>query len=83
MNLSASPRSFSVAAKGEEASEQFTVTVPAFSPRLTAIPNRNFGALTLTVTAEGETAPWISYGSSVDNASGDAWSVVGRRLHTP
>lgn len=83
VNLSASPRSFAVAARGEEESETFTVTLPAFSSVLTAIPNRNFGALTLTVTADEATGPWVSYGSSVDSASGDAWSAVARRLHTP
>jgi hypothetical protein len=83
VNLSSSSREFTVIAKGEEAGEQFTITVPAFAPVLTAIPNRNYGAVSLTVIGDGASAPSVSYGSSVDNASGDAWAAVARPRRTP
>lgn len=83
VNLGSAARAFTVVANGDGAREQFTLTVPPFSPVLTAIPDRDYGALRLTVTAEGPPAPWISYGSSVDNISGDAWAITGSALRTP
>jgi hypothetical protein len=83
INLSPSARDFTVIARGEGANEQFTISVPAFTPVLAAIPNRNYGAVTLTVIGDGNSAPSVSYGSSVDNASGDAWAALARPLRTP
>jgi hypothetical protein len=83
VNLSASARDFTVIARGEGVSEQFTISVPAFAPVLAAIPNRNYGPVSLTVIGDGASAPSVSYGSSVDNTSGDAWAAVARPRRTP
>jgi photosystem II stability/assembly factor-like uncharacterized protein len=83
VNLSPLARSFTVIASGEGASEQFTISVPAFTPVLAGIPNRNYGPVTLTVIGGDNSAPSVSYGSSVDNASGDAWAALARPIRTP
>jgi photosystem II stability/assembly factor-like uncharacterized protein len=83
VNLSASARTFTVIAKGEGVSEQFTITVPPFAPILAPLPKRNYGAVSLTVIGDGTSVPSVSYGSSVDNSSGDAWAAVAVPRPTP
>jgi photosystem II stability/assembly factor-like uncharacterized protein len=82
VNLTPSARSFRIVVTGESAEEEFTVDVPPFSPLQTAIPNRNYGAVRITVVGAGGQDPWVSYGSSIDNTSGDAWAAVARELRT-
>lgn len=79
VNLAEVTREFTVVVAGERHSERFPVSIPPFSPMQTPVPDRNYGAVALTVISDGQ-APWVAYGSSVDNASGDSWASVARPL---
>jgi hypothetical protein len=83
VNLSEFTREFTVVVGGERRSERFTLSVPPFSPVLAALPDRNYGAVALTIISDGGGVPWAAYGSTVDNASGDAWASVAVPLRDP
>lgn len=76
-NLDGEGRRFTVTALGERHSEVFEVFVPPFALIHTAVPRHDYGTLTLEVTASGSRAPWVFYGSSVNNASGATSTFVG------
>jgi photosystem II stability/assembly factor-like uncharacterized protein len=76
VNLSERSREFTVRVDGERRSERITVSVPPFSSMLAGIPDGNYGAVAVRFAAEGDASPWVAYGSSVDNASGDSWASV-------
>ena len=50
----------------------------ACSAILTLLPGGPYGSYELVVSARDGRAFYFSYGSSVDNATGDSWSVIGR-----
>ena len=79
INLSEVHREFTVVVDGERRDERFVMVVPPFSPLQAAIPDGNYGPLALTVLA-GSGGPWLAYGSTVDNGSGDAWASVSTPL---
>lgn len=74
VNLDEQYREFTVTVAGELHAERFVVTVPPFAMVQAALPDRNYGSVALTISSEG--GPWAAYGSSVDNASGDAWASL-------
>jgi hypothetical protein len=78
VNLSDTTQQFTVIVNGELRSGRFNVTVPPFSSLQAAIPPGNYGAVAMTVISGG--GLWTAYGSSVDNASGDAWAAVATPL---
>ena len=49
------------------------VTVPAASSRIVGLPAFLAGPISVTIEAEAAGLHWTGWGSSVDNASGDAW----------
>jgi hypothetical protein len=73
VNLDEVARDFTVVVAGQRATERFTVSVAPFAPLQVPVPDRNYGALTLTVITNG-TGPWAAYGSSVDNGTSDGWT---------
>jgi photosystem II stability/assembly factor-like uncharacterized protein len=80
LNLGETTREFTVVVDGQRRSERFTVTVPPFAPVQAAVPDHDYGAVALTVISDGAGGPWVAYGSSVDNGSGDAWAAVAMPL---
>jgi photosystem II stability/assembly factor-like uncharacterized protein len=76
-NLDSTGHQFAIAVTGERHVETFSVFVPPFSLIQTAIPNFDYGALTVDVAADSTSAPWIFYGSSVDNLSGAGVTSIG------
>jgi hypothetical protein len=73
VNLDESPRAFTVVVSGVRTTERFTIVVPAFAPLQVPVPDRDYGAVTLTILNSGN-GPWAAYGSSVDNNSSDGWT---------
>jgi uncharacterized delta-60 repeat protein len=80
VNLGEVTREFTIIVNGDRASERFSVSVPPFSPLQALVPDRNYGAVAVTVISDGAASPWTAYGSSVDNASGDAWAALANPL---
>jgi photosystem II stability/assembly factor-like uncharacterized protein len=80
VNLGEVTREFTIIVSGDRASERLEVSVPPFSPLQSPVPDRNYGAVAVTVISDGAAAPWVAYGSSVDNRSGDAWAAVATPL---
>ena len=74
VNLAANDRVFTVRIVGSRLADPITLTVPvpARSMQQVALPEGNFGALSLTITPSS-TGAWTAYGASVDNQSGDGW----------
>ncbi len=76
-NLDSTGHQFAITVTGERHVETFSVFVPPFSLIQTAIPNFDYGALTVNVAADNTSAPWIFYGSSIDNLSGAGVTSIG------
>jgi hypothetical protein len=59
-----------------------TVTVPAFAMQQISLLNARASALQVRVTPRTaiSASQWVTYGSSVDNVTGDAWSSLGMIL---
>lgn len=86
VNWDKSPRTFTVDVSGTVASTQFSFTAQPFGFTQTPLPAGNFGAVELTVHAEQNPAGryfWTTYGTSVDNRSGDGWVFSGMALANP
>jgi len=77
VNLDATGHQFVITPTGERHVETFSVFVPPFSLVQTAIPDFDYGALTVSVAADSASTPWIFYGSSVDNLSGAGVTSIG------
>ncbi|HXI13358.1 MAG TPA: hypothetical protein VNM92_12060 [Thermoanaerobaculia bacterium] len=80
VNLDGVSREFTVLVNGQRASERLSVSVPPFASVQTAVPDRNYGALTVTVVSSGGASGWVAYAVSVDNASGDSWASIATPL---
>jgi hypothetical protein len=78
VNLSGDLHQFTVAADGDRAARLFTIGVPAFSLVQVAVPPGDYGVLSLTVTADSSAAPWVFYGSTIDNVTGQASTSIGK-----
>jgi hypothetical protein len=77
-NYDLSQRTFDVTANGLRGRTTFSVNVDACSAILTGVPGGPYGGYELVVAARDGRALYFSFGSSVDNATGDSWSVIGR-----
>lgn len=77
-NYAASARTFDIQLTGVNSSAPMTLPIDACSLVLAAVPDRNYGAMELYITARDGGALWYGFGSSVDNLSGDNWSSVVR-----
>ena len=62
---------------GEQKTRSLELFAPPFSLIQTSLPGGDFGRLTLTVTTDDATAPWLFYGSTIENTTSVASSVVG------
>jgi len=77
VNLSSDVHQFTVSINGERASDQFTIAVPPFSLVQTAVPNGDYGTLSLVVVADSSSARWLFYGSTINNMTGEASTTIG------
>ena len=77
-NYDVTPRTFDIRANGLRGQTTFSTTVDACSAILTGVPGGPYGSYQLIVSARDGRALYFSFGSSVDNATGDSWSVIGR-----
>ena len=57
---------------------QSSLTVPPCSVVFTSVPSRNFIGLLINVVPRDDGGGWYGFASSVDNISGDSWSVSAR-----
>ena len=71
VNLCADAHSYAVAVQGERASSDVIVSVPPYSLFQTALPEKDYGASTIAITADAP-ANWVSYGSTIDRITGEA-----------
>jgi hypothetical protein len=71
VNLSGQAHRYEIAIEGERATNTFTVTVPPFSLIQVPLPDADYGALTIKVTADAST-DWAAYASTIDRVTGEA-----------
>ncbi len=71
-------RTFDISVLGFRGSTDFSVTIDACSIVQQGIPGGPYGSFLLTMSPRDGRGLFFSYGSSVDNALGDAWSVIAR-----
>ena len=59
-----------------------TITVPAFAMQQISLLNTKASALQIRVTPRTaiSAGEWVTYGSSVDNVTGDSWSSLGMTI---
>jgi hypothetical protein len=77
-NYDVVPRTFDITVNGFRNMGQFAVTIDACSLIQQAVPGGPYGSLELIMVPRDGRGNFYSYGSSVDNVTGDSWSVVGR-----
>lgn len=77
-NYDTTRRTFDITVDGFRGSTQFSRDIDACSLIQQAIPGGPYGSFLMTIGARDGRALYFSYGSSVDNVTGDAWSVTGR-----
>jgi hypothetical protein len=78
-NSTGSTRTFSVfvgSGSGQTASNNLAVTPCSLSTW--SLPASNMGVLSIAVTPPDSLGGWYAFGSTVDNLSGDNWSVAAR-----
>jgi hypothetical protein len=75
---STASRVFTANVIGLSDNASFTMSVPPCSLAVSALPARTFGALSMSVTPPDSAGGWFAFGSTVDNQSGDNWSVAAR-----
>jgi hypothetical protein len=83
VNIDDIPHVFTVKFLGEGADAETTVTIPAGGMIHAAVPAGNYGPLVIEVTVDDEVAPWVAYGTSNDNITGDGWVSIGSGILTP
>lgn len=71
-------RTFKVNVNGFRGSQLFSTDIPPCSLVQQAIPGGPYGSFELDIQPLDGRALFFTYGSSVDNVTGDAWSVTGR-----
>ena len=71
-------RTFDISVDGLRGTTSFSTTIDACSLVQSGVPGGPFGSFFLTVNPRDGGAAFFAYGSSVDNVTGDAWSVTGR-----
>jgi hypothetical protein len=83
VNIDDEPHTFTVRFLGEGASNEQTITVPAQGMVHRAVPAGNYGHLVIEVDVDNVEAPWLTYGTSNDNITGDGWVSLGSMILTP
>jgi len=79
VNLASTPQVFTIVTSAQDST---TVTVPALSSQQVGVggpATLNLQVVVSNVTSSGRSDAWVAYGSSVDNFTGDSWSMVGYR----
>jgi photosystem II stability/assembly factor-like uncharacterized protein len=77
VNLSADAHQFTIQVTGERASGQTTIEVPAFSLVQLPIPEGDYGRVTIDAFADGSGSRWVLYGSSINQATRQAQTILG------
>ena len=77
-NYDTAARTFDVTVDGFRGQTSFSTTIDACSLVQSGIGGGPYGSFLLTVNPRDGRGMFFSYGSSVDNVTGDAWSVTGR-----
>lgn len=76
VNLSTAQHQFTVQIDGERLSGQMTVAIPPLALAQVPLPRGDYGRLSLTLFSDTESR-WVFYGSTVNRATGEAYTVVG------
>jgi hypothetical protein len=77
VNLASTPQKFQVATNGGDTA---SLTVPGLSSQQFVLPGStpNLQVIVSNVTDSATRSPnWVAFGSSVDNVTGDSWSMLG------
>lgn len=78
VNLAATSQVFAIATSAQDT---LMVTVPAMSSQQVAVGGAatasNLQIVVSNVTSGNRSVQWVAYGSSVDNITGDSWSMMG------
>ena len=82
-NIDNEPHTFVVRFIGDTASAERTITVPAAGMIHQGIPSGTYGNLIIEVTVDDPFAPWVAYGTSQDNITGDGWVSIGSGILSP
>ncbi len=77
-NYDTSARTFDISVDGFRGSWSIAVSVDACSLVQQPVQGGPYGSFQLTIRPRDTKASYFTYGSSVDNVTGDAWSVTGR-----
>ena len=85
VNLSLGEQTFDVLQNSDDptvAPVVQSVTVPPFAMQQVSLLNGRAAALQVRVTPRTAigASQWVTYGSSVDNVTGDSWSSLGRTI---
>lgn len=83
VNIDDVPHTFNVHFLGENQQTTSTITIPAGGMVHQAIPQGNYGPLVIEMDVDDPEAPWIGYGTSNDNITGDGWVSIGSGLLRP
>jgi len=83
VNIDDSAHTFTVRFLGQRAQAEQSYTIPAGGMIHTAVPSNAYGALVIEVDVDDPTAPWVAYGTSNDNVTGDGWVSIGSGILTP
>lgn len=81
VNLDTQPRSFDCRAVGERSSAAFSILVAPMSMKQVSLPSGDYGPVAIEVWGDHDEAgraqyPWMLYGSTVDNVTGDGWTAT-------
>ena len=74
---STAPRVFQGTIIGTTGNSSFTLSVPPCSLGVQSLSG-TLGSLSMSITPPDSSGGWFAFGSTVDNASGDNWSVPAR-----
>ncbi len=77
-NYGTSARTFTVRVDGFRGTNNFSTNIDACSLAQQGIPGGPYGSFEIDITPSDNGGAFFTYGSSVDNVTGDAWSVTGR-----
>lgn len=83
VNIDDVPHTFTVRFLGETANNEQVITVPAGGMVHRAVPAGTYGHLVIEVDVDDVDAPWLTYGTSNDNITGDGWVSLGSMILTP
>jgi len=78
-NYDSTTRTFDMVFDGLRGASQMSINIPPCSLIQQAVPGGPYGALEVVFSPRDGGGLFYAYGSSVDNASSDAWSVPARK----